>query len=137
MVELFPRQAMAHGGFGRALWYAGRYEDAFAEYRLAWGADSVTLQRMEAGFAEGGPRAAMLARATLLVSTARSGSVGPFDVASAFAAAGDADRAFEWLERALQERTPQLLHLRFLPEFESLRADARYAELADRIGFPD
>jgi len=136
MVELFPQQAGVHDNLGSALWNAGRYQEALAEYRLAWGADSTRLQLMEAGFAEGGPQAAMLAAATYLVSVADAGSPNPFGVAVYFAAGGDADRAFEWLDRALQARTPQLLHLRIHPAFDSLRSDPRYAELTERIGFP-
>jgi tetratricopeptide (TPR) repeat protein len=137
MVRLFPQQPTAHNVLGNALWFLGRYEDAFAAYRIAWGEDSESLRVMEAGFAEGGPQAAKLARANLRVSASLSSNVNPLDVAADFAEAGDLDRAFEWLERALQQRTPQLLHLRFLPAFDALRADGRYPELAARIGFPD
>jgi hypothetical protein len=44
--------------------------------------------------------------------------------------------AFHWLEKAFEERSTLLVLLRVLPEFDSLRSDARYAELVRRIGFP-
>jgi hypothetical protein len=57
-------------------------------------------------------------------------------IARYYAAAGDADPAFVWLERAFEKRTPQLLHMPFDPRFDSIRSDPRYRELMQRIGLP-
>ena len=46
---------------------------------------------------------------------------------------GDLDTAFEWLERAFEERT---LFLAYAPLFATneLRADTRYSDLRERMG---
>ena len=47
---------------------------------------------------------------------------------------GEADRALEWLERAFASRTPALICLGVSPLYDSLRRDARFQALLDRIG---
>ena len=49
---------------------------------------------------------------------------------------GEKDRAFEWLERAYQERSTVLAYLRIDPRLAPLRSDPRYSGLVRRIGFP-
>ena len=55
---------------------------------------------------------------------------------SIYAAPGDKDRAFAMLRRAEQDRSPGLLWLRSDPIFDPLRSDARFAQLVQRLGFP-
>jgi hypothetical protein len=62
--------------------------------------------------------------------------VDALSIARYYAFAGDVDPAFVWLERALEERTPQILHIPMDPRFESLRSDPRYKDLMERIGLP-
>jgi hypothetical protein len=58
-------------------------------------------------------------------------------IAAAFARLGEKDAAFEWLEKALQERPPFMLWLKIHPMFESLHGDPRFDDLVKRIGIPD
>ena len=46
----------------------------------------------------------------------------------------DHDRAFAFLEQALEERDPRLPHLNVSPIWDCLRADPRFAGLASRMG---
>jgi serine/threonine protein kinase len=55
-------------------------------------------------------------------------------LAMAFGALGNFDRAFGYLDRALQDRSGGLIYLHLDPGFASLRQDPRYAELVGRIG---
>jgi serine/threonine-protein kinase len=59
--------------------------------------------------------------------------VQPFLVASMHTALGENDRAFEWLERAYQERGVWMLFLNIDPLFDRLRSDARFAGLLARL----
>jgi len=47
------------------------------------------------------------------------------------------DSAFEWLEKALQERPSFMLWLKIHPMFENLHGDPRFDDLVKRIGIPD
>lgn len=46
---------------------------------------------------------------------------------------GDKDKAFEWLEKAYQERSDSLAWFKFDPESKSLQTDPRFAALMRKI----
>jgi tetratricopeptide (TPR) repeat protein len=48
---------------------------------------------------------------------------------------GDKDKAFEYLEKAYQERNPLLYLLQGEPTLDPLRDDPRFDELVRRVGF--
>jgi hypothetical protein len=47
---------------------------------------------------------------------------------------GEMDAAFEWLDRAYEERSGWLPYVGAEPRLAPLRQDARFARLLDRIG---
>jgi hypothetical protein len=49
---------------------------------------------------------------------------------------GETDRAFEWLEKAIEERDWQMAMLNIEPLFDGLRSDQRFAALVERVGLP-
>jgi len=61
--------------------------------------------------------------------------VSPYNVARVYGAIDDKQRALEWLERAYQEHNPDLIELTREPSFDSLRSDAKFRELVERIGW--
>jgi tetratricopeptide (TPR) repeat protein len=58
-----------------------------------------------------------------------SSPLSPIEIATVFAALGDADRAFEFLRRAERERSGALLWAKVDPALDSLRDDPRLAQL--------
>jgi Tfp pilus assembly protein PilF len=60
----------------------------------------------------------------------------PANLAVAYAAAGDRNKAFEYLERAYAEDDDELLAVIRWPCFDSLHSDPRWAELLKKIGLP-
>lgn len=54
-----------------------------------------------------------------------------------YAGLGDKDKAFEWLEKAYQERSDSLAWFRFDPESKGLQSDPRFAALMRKIGFTE
>lgn len=55
-------------------------------------------------------------------------------IAGDYATLGELDRAFEWLQRALEEQESDLMYLKVDNRFEPLRSDARFAGIARRLG---
>jgi hypothetical protein len=55
------------------------------------------------------------------------------DIATIHASLGDRDSAFQWLERALAERSTNIAFLDYDPSFDALRDDARFVPLVERI----
>jgi len=67
----------------------------------------------------------------------RGSAINPLDVASVYAALGEADAAFEWLEKAYERRSLELTQIHVDPGFDPLRSDPRFQELLRRLGFPE
>ena len=61
------------------------------------------------------------------------GETNPFEIAQAWAWRGDADEAFEWLDRALLLDRVQVVTWNRNPEFEPLYEDPRWDEFLRRI----
>jgi TolB-like protein/Tfp pilus assembly protein PilF len=67
----------------------------------------------------------------------RSPDEGPswaVEVAEVYAFRDEADKAFEWLVRAYQDRDPGLIELRASPLFANLHDDPRWGPFLDKIG---
>ena len=64
--------------------------------------------------------------------SAAAGSLGWW-VAFRYVHAGQEEKAIEWLQRAYEQRDPNLPFF-LVPEFENLRSDPRVRELMRRVG---
>jgi TolB-like protein/DNA-binding winged helix-turn-helix (wHTH) protein/Tfp pilus assembly protein PilF len=62
--------------------------------------------------------------------------VWPYDAALFYAALGDNDHAFDWLNRDLKQRDGWLVFLNVDPRLSSLRSDPRFHDLVQRVGLP-
>ncbi len=60
-----------------------------------------------------------------------SSAAGPLVIANC--ALGNLDEAFEWADRAIDQRDPQVIGLKTTPLFENLRSDPRYPALLRRM----
>jgi TolB-like protein/Tfp pilus assembly protein PilF len=61
--------------------------------------------------------------------------VSPYNVARVYAAHLEPDRVFEWLDLAVAECNPDLIELRTDPVFDSVRAERRFSDLLQRVGW--
>jgi tetratricopeptide (TPR) repeat protein len=59
-----------------------------------------------------------------------------FYVAGVFAAVGDNDQAFDWLNKALQNHDFYLTEMAAHPYMDPLRSDPRFGRLIKRVRFP-
>jgi hypothetical protein len=57
-------------------------------------------------------------------------------VANIYAALGESDIAFQWLERSHAERTNNNAYLAVEPVYDSLRSDPRFQVLLRSTGLP-
>jgi TolB-like protein/Tfp pilus assembly protein PilF len=66
----------------------------------------------------------------------RSGGAWPLGVAVIYMGLGDLDRAFAWMDRAVEgHRVDQWVKVD--PLYDSIRSDPRYDDLLRRLGFPE
>jgi DNA-binding winged helix-turn-helix (wHTH) protein/TolB-like protein/Flp pilus assembly protein TadD len=84
-----------------------------------------------------GHRDEALAEIRRLIDESREQYVAAYDIATVYAALGDADETMAWLDRAVDERSQLIAWLRWDPVFDDLRHDPRYAVLVARLGLAD
>jgi tetratricopeptide (TPR) repeat protein len=60
--------------------------------------------------------------------------VSPYDIAIVYAGLADIEKAFEWLERAFEHRSWQMMWIAVDPLFDSLHSDSRFTDLLKRVG---
>ncbi len=71
-----------------------------------------------------------------LLGDAKRGYVSAYDIALVYASLDDNDHAFEWLAKALAERSMFVVHLTWDSRIGPLRADPRFADLVQRLALP-
>jgi len=62
--------------------------------------------------------------------------VGSFAFALVYGGLGDKDQAFQWLNKALEERNIELAYAKMEPHYDLLRSDPRFQDLLRRMNFP-
>lgn len=137
-----PDRAGAHLGLSAVLLKLGKEKESIEEWQKALrlsGNDAVA-QEIGRTYAQSGFRAAQEARLRgelrALSRVAEDTYVSPMEFAYRFAVLSDKDAAFRWLEKAYQERSPQLFNLNVDPDYDNLRSDARYQDLLSGLHLP-
>ncbi len=131
VLAMNPSFPAAHYELGRILLARGQIPAAEAEFQeeqSAWRVFGLPL-----GYhAQGRTTEANAAVKALLEKSAGA----EFQVAETYAFFGDADKAFKWLDLAVERRDPGLQWLRGNPMMKTLVADPRYAALLRRLKLP-
>lgn len=139
-LDLDAEFARTHLYLGLAYDAMGRYDEAVGALRVARaqsGGSSVVISMLGHALALAGRRDE--ARGLLDELTARAASqyVPAFNHAMIHVGLGDRDRAFDFFNRAFDERSSWLVSLNIEPLLDSIRDDARFADLVRRVGLPD
>ncbi len=134
-LELEPSFATAQVILAQAYAAKGMHEEAVGvAERLARTAPEsprsmVTLAQAYAG-------AGRREDALRILEEVRGSAIYPLDVAYVYAALGEANAAFEWLEKAYERRQLMLTSIRVDPSLDPLRSDPRFQDLLRRMGLP-
>jgi TolB-like protein/DNA-binding winged helix-turn-helix (wHTH) protein/Tfp pilus assembly protein PilF len=70
-----------------------------------------------------------------LIEFSRNNYVSPLDFATYYAAIGNRDKAFEYLDEAYRKHDTWLVTLEVNPGLDKLRSEPRFRELEHRVGF--
>jgi len=62
---------------------------------------------------------------------------GAYQIAEVFAARGEVDAAFEWLDRAYEQRDGGIVEMKPEPAFRSLHGDPRWRAFLVRVGLEE
>jgi TolB-like protein len=131
-LELFPTYSRAWEEVGRAHEQSGAFDAAIEAFRRAGSLASLGRAYALSGRTD---EAADVLRQ--LHDAAKTSFVSASDFALIHVALGDRDEAVAWLEKAWEERSSLLPFLRVNPRFATLRDDARFQRLIERLAFPD
>lgn len=93
-----------------------------------------SLEALAQAYALSGRRAEALALVDELEARARKEYVPPHVFVHPYIALGEQDKAFEWLERAHQERSNSMLWIGVDAALDPLRSDPRFDDLLRRVG---
>jgi len=69
-----------------------------------------------------------------LLERSRKGYVSSFWIATVYFALGDIDKAFEWFDKAFEEKDGNLIYITIPPQFDGLRSDKRFDALLKKMG---
>jgi tetratricopeptide (TPR) repeat protein len=134
-LEMDPNFALAHRYLGLAYEQKGMYSEAISEFQKARTL-SASRPLDSASLAHAYALAGRRAEAQQILNDARNRDVyfPADDIALIYLGLGQKDPAFEWLDKAVEERSPWLIHLTVDPRFDSIRSDPRFKNLIQRIG---
>jgi TolB-like protein/DNA-binding winged helix-turn-helix (wHTH) protein/Flp pilus assembly protein TadD len=62
------------------------------------------------------------------------GKLDPMYPAWMYSTLGQRDEAFRWLDRAIEERSPQVVFIRVMPELDNIRSDPRFEKVLQHVG---
>lgn len=128
----------AHVFLGRAYEQKNAYADSIAEFRKALDlSEGDTNQLAALGHAYAISHQEDEARKILgqLKDRSQQTYVQPTWVAVIHIGLGEKDQAFDWLQKAYEDRSTWLVYLKVDPLFDAVRSDQRFVELLRRVGF--
>jgi len=91
---------------------------------------------LEGGYAQGGYAEAMRRGAESLIARLPEAFSLPNDIGNFYLAAGEKDKAIEWLEKGFEVHDPVSPYLSCLPIYDDIRPDPRFQDILRRIGLP-
>lgn len=145
-IEEFNKTLALEPGYPWALLFTaiakeqmGRAEEAVEARQRYWSAmnvDAEKVAQLKEAFAKSGQKGVWQMWAEWTEGFQRkSGYVTSSELAILHAQLGNSDEAFRWLDRAIEDRTRDLIYLKVDPSYDPLRKDPRFAEALRRAGF--
>jgi tetratricopeptide (TPR) repeat protein len=121
---------------GHAYLEKGMPEQSIAAFRQALTIQP-NLMRAQAGlgytYARLGKRSAALESINQIKDNQSESTERPHFIAAIYAALGDTDQTFVWLEKAFAEHNPRMWQFKLDQRFDSLRSDERFTAFLRRI----
>jgi eukaryotic-like serine/threonine-protein kinase len=140
--ELDPNYAEIHDALADVYERKGMYPESISErektLRLSGdegGANALVQNYHKSGY-ESAIKSLWEKQLDALTQSAKQGYVCPMFFVFTYAHLNRKDEAFEWLEKAYQERSIWLVTMKTDPQFDSLRSDPRLNTMMKRIGLP-
>jgi serine/threonine-protein kinase len=139
-LELAPDFAQTYLHLGWVHEQQGRYEEAISAIQKGFdlsGGESEMAGALGHAYAVAGKRGEAEKLLAALQQRSKQQYVAPFDIALIHLGLGSMNAAFEWLEKAYEDRSTWLTWIKVDPRFDAIRDDARYRDLLRRMKMPE
>jgi DNA-binding winged helix-turn-helix (wHTH) protein/TolB-like protein/Tfp pilus assembly protein PilF len=137
-IEIDPGFPRAHFRLGRAYEQNKLYEMAISELEQAVslsGGDAYYKGSLGHAYAMSNNRDQAHSLLRDLEERSQQQYVPAYAIALVYAGIGDNDRALNWLQKALEDRSTSMVFLQADPELSSLHSDPRFEQLSRRVNF--
>jgi tetratricopeptide (TPR) repeat protein len=147
-IELFPDAASPRNNLADVYEAKGMYSEAveqrLIQIRLLFGVSPENIKDLQLAFEKGGHKGFVQKQIDIQLDSQRSSLekdknayLPAFRIAETYARLQDKDKTFEYLNKAYDQREPQIAELKIRVPFNSLRDDPRFKELVKKVGFPE
>jgi tetratricopeptide (TPR) repeat protein len=118
-------------------WLTGTYNEYVTELQEGLRLNGLERQAEEVGraYKSSGAKGAAKSQLQSLRRRRSQGYVPASSIAAGYLRLGDKDNAVAWLEKAYEERDPELAWARVEPVWDGLRSEPRFIALMHRLGF--
>jgi eukaryotic-like serine/threonine-protein kinase len=138
-VQANPKNAWARVILGWAYEQKSMIKEAIVGFQSAldnWKDNSLPLAGLGHAYGISGKKKEAQEILEKLLAMSKRKYVPAYDIAAVYNGLGEKDRTFEWLAKALEERSGFLIYIKCDRRFDGLRSDPRYEALLKRIGLP-
>ena len=136
----FPTDWLAYYQLGVGLEGSGRRSEAIPEYQKAVALSQQNTDPVASlayAYANAGKKSEAEKTLSDFLQRSETSYLSPYMIATVYAGLGNKKKAFEYLEKAYQERTPDLPYfLRADLRMDTLRSDPRFQDPLRRMNFP-
>jgi len=136
-LELDPNFAWSYLWIGQAELENGKTDDALKNIQKAIALSEGNVRiaaTLGYAYAKVGNRAEAERIINQLQAKSKESYISPYFIAVVYSGLDEKDAAFEWLEKACDERHPYLTLMAVEPVFNNLHSDPRFQELKRRVG---
>jgi tetratricopeptide (TPR) repeat protein len=137
-IDLAPDYFLMHSYLALIYVQMGKYLEAVAEAERAVHLTNSPLIRGFLGYVYAAAGRTAEARGIVdeLISLRTHAYACAFEIGTTELTLGHEDEAFRWFETAYQDRSLCITSMKFDPRLDTVRSDARYLSLIQRVGFP-
>jgi tetratricopeptide (TPR) repeat protein len=141
VLEMNPERELTHIFLGQAYAQNGMHKQAIDEFKIAFqlgrGA-ARDLAWLAHAHAIAGERDSATEELDRMLEDAETTYVSPYSIGLVYLALGDLDSAFDWFDKALVQRDPNIVYAATDPDFEHVYTNPRFQSLLQRMRlYPD
>jgi eukaryotic-like serine/threonine-protein kinase len=146
-LELFPDALTPRGNLVNIYEQKGMYSEAFEQNQIRAklaGISPENIKERQLAFEKNGYKGFVQKQIEIQLDLQKSilekdkdAYLPSFGIVDLYARLQDKDKTFEYLNKAYEQREPQIIVIKFAPRFSFLRDDPRFKELVKKVGIPE